>query len=205
MGLRRRQEAGHGQEQTCTQSILIMLNGLSIDASGGLTGTIESGNLADCGNDEACQTLLRGKIYKLSPPSTAGGYWTYSLLYNYSGGSDGNSPAAGVVPDATGALYGTTVDGGAGYGTVFKLAPVSGGGWAYSVLYSFLGSANGSTPTSGLLPDASGSGAFYGMTSGGLSPSDLPGRANFLLFGTDAKLNGLATRAVRFLRGFANL
>ena len=48
-----------------------------------------------------------------------------SVLYSFGGTrGDGQYPAAGLVRDARGDLYGTTVDGGAyGYGAVFKLTP----------------------------------------------------------------------------------
>jgi uncharacterized repeat protein (TIGR03803 family) len=35
--------------------------------------------------------------------------------------TDGANPVAGLIADASGALYGTTTSGGNGYGTVFKL------------------------------------------------------------------------------------
>ena len=56
-------------------------------------------------------------------------------------GADGAYPNAGLISDASGALYGTTVYGGANNnaGTVFKLMPpgVAGGAWTESVLHSF--------------------------------------------------------------------
>ena len=48
---------------------------------------------------------------------------TFTVLYNFTGGSDGGSPYAGLVRDAAGNLYGTTSVGGSYYyGAVFKLA-----------------------------------------------------------------------------------
>ena len=64
---------------------------------------------------------------------------TLTTLYSFSG-SDGANPYAGLIADASGALYGTTFYGGAGYvsvssrgvGTVFKLTPPqpAGGLWS---------------------------------------------------------------------------
>jgi hypothetical protein len=45
-----------------------------------------------------------------------------TVLYQFTGGSDGGNPAAGLIFDAKGNLYGTTENGGvSGEGTVFKL------------------------------------------------------------------------------------
>jgi len=47
-----------------------------------------------------------------------------TILYSFGGGADGLGPDAGVIRDAAGNLYGTTLSGGAhGNGTIFKIAP----------------------------------------------------------------------------------
>jgi uncharacterized repeat protein (TIGR03803 family) len=62
----------------------------------------------------------------------------YKTLYRFTGGADGRWPAAGLIRDQAGNLYGTTLGGGAHIqGTAFKLAPNSDGSWTESVLYSF--------------------------------------------------------------------
>jgi len=49
------------------------------------------------------------------------------VLHSFTGGSDGGRPAADLIADAAGNLYGTTISGGAnascpgGCGTVFEL------------------------------------------------------------------------------------
>ena len=55
---------------------------------------------------------------------------TYTVLYNFTGGADGAHPAAGVIPDGSGNLSGTTSQGGnlsdcfgLGCGVVFRLTP----------------------------------------------------------------------------------
>ena len=90
-----------------------------------------------------------------------------TLLYDFTGGTDGLTPG-GLVRDAAGNLYGTTVWGGngcsfPGCGVVFKLAPDGG----FKVLHSFKGT-DGSGPFifgGGLLRDKAGN--LYGTTGGG--------------------------------------
>ena len=85
------------------------------------------------------------------------------VLYSFSGGIDGNGPTSAVVFDAAGSLYSTTQAGGsAGFGTVFKISPSSGGTWSENVLYSFLGGADGNTPSASVIFDKSGN--LYGTT-----------------------------------------
>ena len=58
---------------------------------------------------------------KLTPSN---GSWTYTELYDFTGGSDGAAPYSNLVMDASGNLYGTTSAGGAnGDGTVFEFTP----------------------------------------------------------------------------------
>jgi uncharacterized repeat protein (TIGR03803 family) len=123
---------------------------LTFDAAGNLYGTTEEGGAY--GN---------GSVFELTP--NADGSWTESVLYSFTGGSDGAHPMAGPIFDATGNLYGTAADGGAyGNGTVFELNPNLDGTWTESVLYSFTGGGDGQWPRGGLIFDASGT--LYGTT-----------------------------------------
>jgi len=74
---------------------------------------------------------------------------TYSVLYNFTGGSDGGYPLYGsLVQDKSGNLYGTTEAGGSSYaGTVFQVSK-SG---TETVLYNFTGSTDGAYPFGGLV------------------------------------------------------
>ena len=79
---------------------------------------------------------------------------TESVLYSFTGGTDGSTPVAGLVQDAQGNLYSTTYEGGgtgcggSGCGTVFKL-DTSG---KETVLYSFTGTGgDGANPLAGLV------------------------------------------------------
>jgi uncharacterized repeat protein (TIGR03803 family) len=96
------------------------------------------------------------------------------VLYNFSGGSDGGLPYAGLIRDSKGRLYGTTASGGggvdvgacnAGCGVVFKVSAVG----AETVLYAFTGGADGAIPYASLIRDSEGN--LYGTTSGGGSAS----------------------------------
>jgi hypothetical protein len=98
---------------------------LTIDAVGNLNGTTSYGGQLGCdGGSFGC-----GNVFKLTSGS---GGWTYSWLYNFTGGSDGGFPVAGVTLDANGNLYGTTPFGGTSYscsaygigcGVVFRVMP----------------------------------------------------------------------------------
>ena len=102
-----------------------------------------------------------GAIYKLT---RSGVGWAKTSVYDFQGGTDGSNPNGGVILDAQGNLYGTTINGGAyGYGTVFELVPV-GGGWTETILHNFT-SVDGTYPAAGLAMDSSGN--LYGATPSG--------------------------------------
>jgi len=46
-----------------------------------------------------------------------------TVLHTFLGGTDGTYPYAGLVRDSSGNLYGATTEGGAGYGTIFRIVP----------------------------------------------------------------------------------
>ena len=142
--------------------------GLVFDSAGNLYGTTAFGGRAQC--FAGC-----GTVYKLTPIS--GGGWSYRVIYAFHGGHDGASPTGTLTLDLAGNLYGTTQGGGSnawsgGCGTVFELAPSSGGGWTENVLYRFSGT-NGQQPYAGLTLDAAGN--IYGTTFVGGSGNCLGG------------------------------
>jgi uncharacterized repeat protein (TIGR03803 family) len=110
-----------------------------------------------------------GTIFKLSPAGD--GSWTFSLIYSFVGGyTDGANPAAGLLLDSAGNLYGVTSGGGASlYGTVFELSPSSSGTYTEKVIYSATVENN---PTSPVVMDSNGN-LYGGFVSGvyKLSPS----------------------------------
>ncbi|HTA24577.1 MAG TPA: choice-of-anchor tandem repeat GloVer-containing protein [Terriglobales bacterium] len=164
------------------------LGGLTIDAVGNLYG-IEpfGGNYPPaCTDTSGC-----GAAYELSPPSSKGGTWTYTTLYDFCSvlvdGSceDGLIPISTLTFDASGNLYGTTSGGGSeNGGTVFELSP-GVGGWTETVLYNFCSGGlpvcpDGAEPEAGVIFDKSGN--IYGSTSrGGNSDSSGTGGTIFKL------------------------
>jgi len=74
-----------------------------------------------------------GTVFQLAPPSTEGGPWVETVLYRFTGASDGATPWASLIIDDAGNLYGSTLFGGeaCGCGVVFKLArpTTEGGSW----------------------------------------------------------------------------
>ena len=141
--------------------------GLIEDAAGNFYGTTERGGANN-----------KGTVFKVG---TAG---TETVLYSFcsTGGfncTDGSQPGAGLIEDAEGNLYGTTLFGGANFtinfgqdsGTVFKLDTTG----HETVLYSFcsVGGSNctdGSNPAAGLIADAAGN--LYGTTGSGGAGTD---------------------------------
>jgi uncharacterized repeat protein (TIGR03803 family) len=139
------------------------LGTLAMDSSGNLYGVTADGGLTGSGCAPTC-----GTVYELSPSANG---WQLHVLYSFLGGADGDEPLAGLILDQAGNLYGTTgyggnvsVDCNGGCGTVFTLTK-SQSGWQHTVLYSFQGTTQGSTPNSTLVRDEQGN--LYGTTLGG--------------------------------------
>jgi uncharacterized repeat protein (TIGR03803 family) len=90
-----------------------------------------------------------GTVFSLTPSSSS---WTETILYSFSGTADGSAPAAGVIADAKGNLYGTTYKfDGDNDGVAYELQKRSHGSWKDRVLYSFTGQGGGEDPYAGLL------------------------------------------------------
>ena len=157
---------------------------LITDKEGNLYGTTTGGGAYKA----FLPPFFDGTVFRLSPPSTSGGSWTESILWNFGNGNDGNTPFAGLITDKGGNLYGTTYFGGAqgasGYGTVFELMPpsTSAGDWTESIVWNFDGT-DGANPLDGLLMDSSGKlygtaendGTYFGGTAFELTPPSTSG------------------------------
>ena len=125
---------------------------LVFDAAGNIYGTTGGGGTYD-----------NGTAFELTP---SGGGYTETILHSFGSDNDGRYPFAGVVLDAAGNVYGTTIGGGSGgqcstgCGTVYQLRP-GNGSWQENILVNF-NVANGYYPNSPLIRDASGN--LYGTT-----------------------------------------
>jgi len=121
-------------------------SGLISDSAGNLYGTTGMGG-----------AFGQGVIFEITPAGVE------TVLYSFTGGSDGGEPWGRLLRDSHGNLFGTTyADGGLqlSFGIVFKLSP-SG---VLTVLYSFTGGSDGGHPNGDLIADAQGS--LYGTTPG---------------------------------------
>jgi len=160
---------------------------LVVSKMGTLYGTTSVGGGA--GTPVGCNGLGCGTVFELTAPASAGGAWTESVLYRFTGGSDGGNPSAGLVIGPKGQLYGTTEYGGASAdGVVFELTPPSapGGAWTETVLYTFTNqNGDGAFPWAGVVIGPNG--VLYGTTTEGgtaglgavydLAPPATPGAA----------------------------
>jgi uncharacterized repeat protein (TIGR03803 family) len=119
------------------------------DASGNFYGTTGAGGAFNAGT-----------VFKLDSSGVE------SVLYSFTGSSDGSAPLAGVFRDPEGYLYGTTSKGGDSTckcGTVFKLSPAQ----VLTTLHKFQGAPNDGAnpgPASRLI---SVNGKLYTVTTNG--------------------------------------
>jgi uncharacterized repeat protein (TIGR03803 family) len=123
------------------------LSELIADGAGNLYGTTNIGGRGSC-EFGGC-----GTVFKVTPKGAE------TILYAFTGGSDGEEPVGGLVVDESGNLYGTAAVGGSSFGgTVFKLAPDG----TETTLYTFQDRSDGMYPQSTLLRD--GAGDLFGTT-----------------------------------------
>jgi uncharacterized repeat protein (TIGR03803 family) len=121
------------------------------DPAGNLIGTTYGGGLGGCWPPGGC-----GVIFEVDATGKE------RILHAFGYGVDGANPAAGLIQDSTGNLYGTTAYGGSlGFGTVFKVSKTG----KETVLYSFMPRGDSVTPWASLVRDRSGN--LYGTASAG--------------------------------------
>jgi uncharacterized repeat protein (TIGR03803 family) len=133
--------------------------GLIFDSVGNLYGTTASGgNTCFCGN-----------VFELQKGTN--NTWTESVLYTFTGYSDGVNPESALAMDSSGNLFGTTVyggdtscGGGFGCGEVFELTN-AGGVWTKTTIHAFTDTPDGHAPLAGVTFDAAGN--MFGTTSNG--------------------------------------
>src|ERR1035438_6034230 len=127
------------------------LGGVILDSAGNLYGTTLSAGTTP-------QGYGWGTVYKLAPAGTETVLYTFNEFIS----GNGANPYAGLVQDKAGNLYGTTSGGGNFCcGTVYKIDATG----AESVLDSFSGGTDGSSPAAGLTLDEEGN--LYGTTLSG--------------------------------------
>ena len=118
--------------------------GVVRDPAGNLYGTTSSGGASGF-----------GVVYQL----TLGGQ--EEVLHSFAGGADGSMPAAGVILDRAGDLYGTTSQGGVSDGGVVYKIDAGGN---ETVLYGFPQGPDGAGPQARVVKS---NGYLYGTTVGG--------------------------------------
>jgi hypothetical protein len=145
------------------------------DFTGGSDGGYPGGNVVIGANGVLYGTAsysgvanASGVVFQLAPPSQPGGAWTETVIHTFPAfKGDGTTPGSTMTIDAGGNLYGSTDFGGStacylGCGTIFKLAPPSGGGsWTETVLHD-LGNS-GQDPNGSIV--LSRGGLLYGTTT----------------------------------------
>ena len=120
-----------------------------VDGGGTLYGTTQSGGLANVNSPVGNGTVFSIDLNR-----------NEKVVYSFTGGADGGSPAAGLIA-VGGLFYGTTSSGGAGgNGTVFR---VDSSG-VERVLHGFAGGSDGADPVAPLLGYG---GSRYGTTVSG--------------------------------------
>ena len=126
-------------------------SGLALDPAGNLYGTAFFGGDLNCTDFPGFGC---GTVFKIDSSGK------FTLLHQFTAGTDGSNPAAFLIRDSKGNLYGTTQYGGQGadVGTVFKVDSKD----KESVLYSFQSGTDGGTPVTGLVRDSAGN--LYGAT-----------------------------------------
>jgi uncharacterized repeat protein (TIGR03803 family) len=140
----------HGADGGSPMGVLVR------DAAGNIYGTTVGGGTGKCSK------LGCGTAFKLNRSGQQ--VWVHSF-----GGGDGYGPDAGLLRDAAGNLFGTTLDGGkvtktcggaqaGGCGVVFRLDRNGN----ETVLYKFKGTPDGDSPEALLVEDKAGN--LYGTT-----------------------------------------
>ena len=144
----------------------------SVNADGtGFTTLYSFTGLADGGDPCAGLTLSGNTLYGTATSGGSSGKGTvfsvntdgtgFTILYSFSGGSDGAYPYAGLILSGN-TLFGTAANGGnSDSGTVFS---VNTDGTGFTALYGFSGESDGANPHGGLILSGD---TLYGTASAG--------------------------------------
>jgi len=127
-----------------------------MDRGGNLYGPAYGGGSQNCSN--GC-----GTIFKLTHKGSG---WTFTPLYDFQGGADGEEPFAPLAFGPDGSLYGSSADA----SSVFNLRPSPAAcktalcSWAETVTYRFSEGSGGAFPAGEAIFDQAGN--LYGAASG---------------------------------------
>lgn len=123
---------------------------LTLDAAGNLYGTANEGGATGNAGDN-------GTIFELDNTGS------FTVLHTFTG-SAGSNPAAGMILNSAGKLFGVTTEGGDrdDDGTVFELDLSTS---TFTVLHTFSAGTGGAYPYTGLILDSAGN--LYGATEDG--------------------------------------
>lgn len=126
---------------------------LVADANGNLFGTTGTGG-----------AYGYGTMFEIA--NTSSGYASTAITLVNFDDANGSYPQAGLITDANGNLFGTTLGGGAyGDGTVFEIAKTSSGYASTPTILVSFDDSDGLFPLAGLIADANGN--LFGTTNGG--------------------------------------
>ncbi|MBV9700237.1 MAG: hypothetical protein JO078_08945 [Candidatus Eremiobacteraeota bacterium] len=128
---------------------------LIVDTKGNIFGTTPQGG-------SGCGSAGCGVVFELVK---TGSSWTLKTIHAFAGGKDGASPAAGLLSDSKGNLYGTTTAGGtSGFGVAYEFAR-SGSTWKQKILFNFSKTLGVYSPYGELTFDTNGN--LFGAAAGG--------------------------------------
>jgi uncharacterized repeat protein (TIGR03803 family) len=161
---------------TPTEGVLYSFSG-GADGGQPFASLIEASDGNLYGTTRMGGTSGYGTVFEVS---SFAGTPSLTVLYSFTGGSDGGYPNAALLQASDGNLYGTTVGGfPIGPGSVFRISNL-GGTPTFSVIYSFTGGPDGGYSRASLIQASDGN--LYGTTShGGVGD-----------FGTVFKISNLA-------------
>ena len=135
-------------------------SGVTMDSHGNLYGTTTAG-----GSHWVFGGQTGGTVYRLSPLPT--GNYLETVLYNFGGTLDGNTPYSGVTIDSLGNLLGTTFRGGqrTDNGIFYRITP--GIRWTETGIFSFPAGTAGANPQDLGTVIQGYQGYFYGTSLNG--------------------------------------